>query len=80
MATVREITAFDWVELLEEVDGIPAGARGGVLELHADDTAMLEIMSMPELDAAERIIFAPVSKLRVVDPPSDDEHGPTGPR
>lgn len=70
MATVRDITTSDWVELLEPVDDIPAGARGGVLELRPDDVAMLEIMSKPELDAADRIIFAPLSKLRRVEPPA----------
>lgn len=69
MTTVREITAFDWVELLEPVGGVPAGARGGVLELRPDDMAMLEIMTIPELDASERIVFAPLSKLRRVERP-----------
>ena len=65
MAVVREITAFDRVELLEPIDDVPAGARGGVLELRDRDTAMVEITT-PELDAAARIIFAPLAKLRRV--------------
>ncbi len=68
MATVHDITTSDWVELLEPVDEIPAGARGGVLELRDHGVAMLEIMSDPRLDAAERIIFVPLSKLRRVEP------------
>jgi hypothetical protein len=56
MAVVREITAFDRVELLEPVDDAPAGARGGVLELRDRDTAMVEITT-PKLDPAARIIF-----------------------
>jgi hypothetical protein len=66
MAVVREITAFDRVELLEPVDDVPAGARGGVLELRDGDTAMVEITS-PEFDPAARIIFVPLAKLRRVD-------------
>lgn len=65
MPAVREITAFDLVELLEPVDDAPAGARGGVLELRSGDTAMVEITT-PQLDAAARIVFVPLSKLRRV--------------
>jgi hypothetical protein len=65
MAVVREITAFDRVELLEPIDGAPAGARGGVLELREHDTAMVEITA-PTLDPAARIIFVPLAKLRRV--------------
>ena len=63
MAVVREITAFDRVELIEPVDDAPAGARGGVLELRDIDTAMVEITT-PELDPAARIVFVPLAKLR----------------
>jgi hypothetical protein len=63
VATVREITAFDSVELLESVDDAPAGARGGVLELTDDETAMVEITE-PALDAAARVVFVPLAKLR----------------
>ena len=66
MAVVREITAFDRVELLEPVDDAPAGARGGVLELRDGKTAMVEITS-PKLDPASRIVFAPLGKLRRLD-------------
>ena len=65
MRAVREITAFDLVELLEPVSDAPVGARGGVLEVRPDDTAMIEITA-PELDPTERIIFAPLTKLRRV--------------
>jgi len=65
MAVVREITAFDRVALLEPIDDAPAGARGGVLELRDRDTAMVEITT-PGLDAAARIIFVPLAKLRRV--------------
>jgi hypothetical protein len=65
MAVVREIAAFDRVELLEPIDDAPAGARGGVLELRDRDTAMVEITT-PDLDAAARIIFVLLAKLRPV--------------
>jgi hypothetical protein len=67
MAVIREIAAFDIVELTESVDDAPAGARGGVLELRPGGTAMVEITE-PELGSAARIVFAPLRKLRIVDP------------
>jgi hypothetical protein len=65
MPAVHEITALDLVELTALTEGIPAGARGGVLELRDDNTAMVEITSLP-LDSAERIIFVSLAKLRRV--------------
>jgi hypothetical protein len=65
MAVVREIAVFDRVELLEPVDDVPAGARGGVLELRSGDTAMVEVTT-PRLDPAARIVFVPLAKLRRV--------------
>jgi hypothetical protein len=67
MAVTHKIAAFDVIELTEAVDDAPAGARGGVLELRGGDKAMVEITE-PALDAAARIVFAPIAKLRVVDP------------
>lgn len=69
MAIARKINEFDIVELTERVDDAPAGARGGVLEFHAPEIAMLEILE-PELGPAARIVFAPLDKLRVVEPSS----------
>jgi hypothetical protein len=63
MPVVHEITTLDLVELTEPIEGIPAGARGGVLELRDDNIAMVEITSLP-LDAVDRIIFVPLAKLR----------------
>jgi len=65
MAIAHKITPFDIVELTERVDDAPAGARGGVLELYRPEVAMIEVLE-PELGGAERIIFAPLDKLRVV--------------
>lgn len=65
MPAVREIAASDLVELTAPTDGIPAGARGGVLELRDDGVAMVEITSLP-LDSAERVVFVPLAQLRRV--------------
>ncbi len=65
MPRTTAISAFDTVELVEPVDDAPAGARGGVLEMTDVGTAMVEVTS-PELDAAERIVFAPLAALRRV--------------
>lgn len=63
MAVADKITDFDIVELTESAYDAPAGAKGGVLEIGPDGIAMLEILE-PELNAAERIVFAPLDKLR----------------
>ena len=66
MAATHGLGLHDWVELIEPVDTAPAGARGGVLEFHDNgDVAMLEIME-PGLEGLDRIVIAPLSKLRVV--------------
>jgi hypothetical protein len=64
MPNPDKLEVLDVIELTEPQDGIPAGNTGGLLELNDDDTAMVEIVSIPELDAVERIIFPPLSKLR----------------
>jgi hypothetical protein len=69
MAIAHKITPFDIVELTEPIDEAPAGARGGVLELYRPEIAMVEILE-PKLGGAERIIFAPLDKLRVIEPSS----------
>jgi hypothetical protein len=67
MAVAHKIAAFDVVRLTERVDDAPAGARGGVLELRDGNTAMIEVTE-PELGPAARIVFAPLDKLRVIEP------------
>lgn len=59
-----KLAVLDLIELTEPIDGIPTGATGGLLELMDEHTAMVEITSIPELDAVERIIFPPLTKLR----------------
>jgi len=65
MPVVRDIATSDLVELTAPAGGIPAGARGGVLELRDDNVAMIEITSLP-LDSVERIIFVPLAQIRRV--------------
>lgn len=67
MAVADKITPLDSVELTEAVKDAPAGARGGVLEVRDGDTAMIEV-TKSEIGAAERIVFAPLDKLRLVEP------------
>lgn len=70
MATAHNIALNDWVELLEPLDAAPVGARGGVVDLLRDDVVMVEIMEPNLGDGLDRIVVAPLSKLRRVDPSS----------
>ena len=65
MTTAPKINAYDLVELTVPVEDAPVGARGGVLEITDETTAMVEVMT-PELDVTARIVFAPLSALRRV--------------
>jgi hypothetical protein len=67
MAVAHKIAAFDIVELTERVADAPAGARGSILELRDRDVAMIEVTE-PDLGPAARIVFAPLSKVRVIEP------------
>ena len=69
MSITREITEFDIVELAEDVEDAPAGAKGGVLEIRPDGLAMVEILE-PELGAVERIVFVPLDKMRLAARPA----------
>ena len=68
MATVHQISKFDIVELLESIGAAPAGAQGGVLEfLNEGNVAEIEITT-PDLEGLDRMVYAPRSKLRRVEP------------
>jgi hypothetical protein len=67
MAVTHRIARYDLVELIDQVEQVPAGGRGGVLELYDDGTAMVEFTSLPPELGVDRIVVAPVRKLRVVD-------------
>jgi hypothetical protein len=75
MSGTGKLKALDIVELTEPCDGIPAGATGGLLECNDDDTAMVEITSLPHLDAVERIVFPKLAKLRRLGHVSTKPHG-----
>jgi hypothetical protein len=64
MARKHEFKAFDAVELSEWVGDVPVGSRGGLLEFPDPDLAMVEITE-PPLGAVDRILFVPVSRLRL---------------
>ncbi len=68
MTTTKHIAEYDIVELAEPIDKAPAGARGGVLDILSNGMAMVEITTMPGKMDIDRIIVAPLSKLRVVEP------------
>lgn len=68
MAATKHIVEYDIVELTEPIDKAPAGARGGVLDIFDGGMAMVEITTMPGKMDIDRIIVAPLNKLRVVDP------------
>lgn len=60
----NEIALFDKVELTEAIEAAPAGSKGTVVELLDHDTAMVEVMTMPLQPALDRIVVAPLTKLR----------------
>jgi len=66
MPATHEIALFDTVELTEAIETAPAGSRGGVVDLLDDDTAMVEVMTMPLEPVLDRIVVAPLAKLRRV--------------
>jgi hypothetical protein len=68
MTATKHIAEYDIVELTEPIERAPAGARGGVLDVFKGDMAMVEITTMPDESILDRIIMAPLSKLRVVKP------------
>lgn len=68
MPAIKHIAEFDIVELTEPIDRAPAGARGGVLDVLDGGKAMIEITTLPSEMGVDRIVVAPLEKLRVVDP------------
>jgi hypothetical protein len=66
MPVTQEITLYDTVELTADIETAPAGARGGVVELLDGDKAMVEVKTMPAESLLDRIVVAPLAKLRRV--------------
>ena len=70
MPATDKIALYDIVELMEPADGAAAGERGVALDIFDDRDAMIELKTPPaELDL-DRIIVAPLDKLRVIEPAS----------
>jgi len=66
----EKIPPYDIVELTAPAGGAPAGEQGGVLDIFDGEEAMVELTSMPPELTLERIVMAPLDKLRVIDPAS----------
>ncbi len=61
MAVKTELKLFDYVELLEPIDEVPAGAWGGLVDFLKDDTVILDILE-PHLDFP--VVVAHIDQLR----------------
>lgn len=68
MATVRDIAIGDLVELTEAIDKAPVGAQGGITDLLDDGNVIVEVTTLPLEPILDRIVIAPLDKLRVVKP------------
>lgn len=65
---MRKVAEFDLVELREDFETAPAGAKGGVLDIFEGDMAMVEFTSLPADLGLDRLLVVPIDKLRVVEP------------
>lgn len=70
MPAVDKIALHDIVELTESVEDVPAGERGGVLEIFDDRAAMVDVTTLPSGFDGVPVIVAPLDKLRVIEPAS----------
>jgi hypothetical protein len=75
MPATHEITAFDKVELTEAINSAPAGACGTVLDLLDNEAAIVEISNMPLEPILDRLVFAPIDKLRLIPAAPGKSHG-----
>lgn len=65
---MHEIAELDIVELREDFEAAPAGAKGGVLDLLGEGRAMVEFTSLPAELGVDRVLVVPLDKLRVIEP------------
>jgi len=65
---MHEIAELDIVELREDFETAPAGARGGVLDVLGEGRAMVEFTSLPAELGVDRVLVVPLDKLRVTEP------------
>jgi hypothetical protein len=69
MTTTKNIAELDIVELREDFESAPAGARGGVIDIFdGGRTAMVEFTDLPGEMDIDKILVVPLVKLRVVEP------------
>ena len=68
MAATCEIATGCLIELREPVEGAPAGARGGILDVLDADRVMVELTSLPPEPILDRIVVVPLDKLRLIEP------------
>ena len=67
MASARDISIGDPVELIEAAEMAPAGARGGITDLLDNGMVIVELMTMPLEPILDRIVIVKPSKLRFLD-------------
>jgi hypothetical protein len=64
VAVAREIAVGEPVELREPVDKAPAGARSAITDVLEGGRVIIELTSPPAEPVLDRIVVAPVAKLR----------------
>lgn len=69
VAATREIAVGGLIELREPVEGAPAGARGGIIDVLDADHVRVELTSLPLEPILDRIVVVPLDKLRLTEPP-----------
>jgi hypothetical protein len=67
MATARDISIGDPVELIEAAEMAPAGARGGITDVLDNGMVIVELMTMPLEPVLDRIAVVEPSQLRFLD-------------
>lgn len=67
MATARDISIGDPVELIEAAEMAPAGARGGITDVLDNGMVIVELMTMPLEPVLDRIVVVKPAQLRFLD-------------
>lgn len=68
MSVVDKIALHDIVELTEAIEDVPAGERGGVLEVLDGGVAMVDVTTLPSNFNGVPVVVVPLEALRVVRP------------
>jgi hypothetical protein len=64
MATARDISIGDPVELVEAAETAPAGARGGITDVLDNGMVIVELMTMPLEPVLDRVVVVKPGQLR----------------